>query len=187
MSFPRWTISFLGYPLGGFAAFLLVGSVVDPLTAAAAGLVAGTVIGAAQWLALGRAAGWRWLAASAVGMAAGSAIGAAVTGAATDIPSLFVFGLITGALVGLAQAVTARWSRITIVVWTLALSIAWGVAWIISAMVITTSAALGFVVFGASGALLVMVVTGLLLRRILGAVRAAATPATPAPVGVGAR
>jgi hypothetical protein len=183
----RWIFTFLGYPVGGFAAFLLIGSVKDPLTAAAGGLIAGAVIGGFQWLALRDAAGWRWLVATAVGMAAGSTLGALATGAATDIPSLFVFGLLTGGAVGIAQAVTARWSPIRIALWTIALTIAWGVAWVVSAMVITTSAALGWVVFGASGAVLVTVVTGLLLRRFLGPVRAPVAPATSAPVAEVAR
>ena len=49
----RWMVSFLGFPLGGFAATLVVGAV-DSLTAALiGGLITGTILGAAQSWGIG--------------------------------------------------------------------------------------------------------------------------------------
>ena len=52
MSFKRWLPTFLGFPIGGYLATQIVGSLHDPASAAAGGLVAGAIIGGAQWLAL---------------------------------------------------------------------------------------------------------------------------------------
>src|ERR687891_564485 len=84
MFFVRWLPTVLGFPVGGWLAVQTVGSVDGPLTAALAGLIAGAVIGTAQWLALRqRRVGPRWMIHTAVGMAAGSAIAAVVTDATT--------------------------------------------------------------------------------------------------------
>jgi hypothetical protein len=171
MSFLRWAPTLFAYPLGGFLAVLSVGSVTDPLTAAVAALIAGTVIGAAQWLALGRAAGWRWLVGIALGMTAGSTISAAITGASTDLLSLAVSGLITGALVGVMQGFALRRGARTIAVWTAVLSASWAIGLVVTANVIVDIER-GYVVFGSSGALVVTIITGIVLRRILGRRRA---------------
>ena len=76
----RWMVSFLGFPLGGFAAMLVVGAV-DSLTAALiGGLITGTILGAAQSWAMGRSGppALQWIAATAVGMMAGFGVGSAV-------------------------------------------------------------------------------------------------------------
>ena len=51
-SVARWMLSFLGFPLGGLAAWLLTGPVTDPTSAVTGGLVTGAVLGAAQAWAL---------------------------------------------------------------------------------------------------------------------------------------
>ena len=104
MTFKRWLPTFLAFPIGGLLALETVGSVTDPLTAAAGGLLAGAVIGGAQWLAL-RADGIdrRWPLFTAVAMAAGSALAVAATGAGTETADLVLTGVIAGAAVGAAQ------------------------------------------------------------------------------------
>jgi hypothetical protein len=167
MSFLRWILSFPGFPLGGWAAFLLVGPAGSPLTSAAGGAIAGTVIGAAQWLALRRAVGPYWIAASTVGMAVGRAAAATVTGSATSGPALAATGAITGAAVGLAQGLAFRHGPRTVALWSVAVSGAWALGWVTTANVII-DAGNGYVSFGASGALVVTALTGFALRRILG-------------------
>ena len=49
-----WMLAFLGFPLGGLLALLLVGSVEGVVSGALGGALAGAVIGAAQWLVLRR-------------------------------------------------------------------------------------------------------------------------------------
>jgi hypothetical protein len=47
-----WMLTFLGFPLGGVLALLVVGSVDGVVSGALGGALAGAVIGAAQWLVL---------------------------------------------------------------------------------------------------------------------------------------
>jgi hypothetical protein len=168
MTFKRWLPTFLAFPLGGLIALLVLGSLDGPLTAAAGGLLAGAVIGAAQWLALGTTK--RWIAYTAGAMAAGSALAAVVTGAGTELQDLMVAGLITGAAVGAAQGTilgaTAAWTAIT--------AATWSFAWLVSYAVIGVNADQGFFVFGSSGALVATLITGLALRFLQGSRQAVA-------------
>jgi hypothetical protein len=160
-SFIRWLPTFLGFPLGGLVAVHVVGSVDGPLTALLAGAVAGTFIGAAQWLALrSLGIGLRWAVHTGVGMAVGSSVAAAVTDAGTAVGALVLTGLIAGAAVGAAQgaAFNRGWRIAT--VWTGVTSLAWALGWWATANVIV-DAERGYVTFGASGALLATALTGL--------------------------
>jgi hypothetical protein len=183
MSFLRWTPSFLGFPLGGWLAFQILGPVRDPLTAFSAGIVAGGIIGTVQWLALRPTAGWRWIAATAIGMASGSTLAAILTGSSTSVGSLTVSGLIAGALVGAAQGIAMLRGWRTAMLWTMTISAAWALGWAITASVIVV-AHNGYVAFGASGASAVTVITGVVLRHVLGRRNPlAAFPAATAGVG----
>lgn len=185
MSFLRWAPTFLGFPIGGWLAFQVAGSITGPLTAALAGVIAGAVIGGAQWLALGRAAGWQWLAATVLGMGAGSSLAAVATGAGTTTPALVISGLVTGAFVGAVQGVALRRGLRVIAMWAATVSIGWALGWLLTANVIV-DAENGYVAFGSSGALVATALTGLVLRRILGPVvrRAAGTASAAAPASV---
>ncbi|MGO4187501.1 hypothetical protein [Pseudarthrobacter sp. TAF60_1] len=167
MSFLRWAPSFLGFPLGGWLAFLMIGSANSPLTAALAGAIAGGIIGIPQWLALRPAVSWQWIAASTVGMAAGSAIAAAVTGSATSVGALAVTGVLAGAAVGLGQGLALRRGWQITALWAVTVSATWALGWVVTANVIVDADS-GYVAFGSSGALIVTAGTGLVLRRILG-------------------
>jgi hypothetical protein len=161
MTLKRWLPTFLAFPLGGFLAFETIGSVTNAGTAAAAGLLAGAVIGAGQWLALrNEGVDYRWPLATAAAMAAGSALAVAATGAGTDTTDLILTGAVAGSAVGAAQAALlgrANWAVVT--------AASWALAWLISAGVLAQQADEGFVVFGSSGALVATVLTGLALRR----------------------
>jgi hypothetical protein len=82
-----WMLAFLGFPLGGFLALVLVGSVERVVSGALGGALAGAVIGVAQWLVLRRymRVGPEWVLATALGVALGDALGALLTGAGTGI------------------------------------------------------------------------------------------------------
>lgn len=183
MSFLRWTPSFLGFPLGGWLALQLVGSANSPLTAAVAGAIAGTLIGAAQWLALRPAVSWHLIAASTLGMGAGSALAATATGSATTVGALAMTGLIAGAAVGLGQGLALRRGWQVTALWTVTVGASWALGWTVTANVIV-DADRGYVAFGSSGAVVVTVITGLVLRRVLGArTGLSAPPAVRAAVG----
>jgi hypothetical protein len=167
MTFMRWLPTFLGFPLGGLLAIQTVGSLHDPVSAAAGGLLAGSVIGGGQWLALrSRGIGRRWVAYTAVAMAGGSALAAAATGAGTGLTDVMVMGLVTGTVVGAAQSTLLARSRRVSAAWTAVSAAGWSLGWL-ATWVTIVDIERGYYVFGASGALLVTILTGLLLRRVL--------------------
>jgi hypothetical protein len=186
MSFLRWAPTFLGFPVGGWLAFQVAGSITGPLTGALAGVIAGAVIGGAQWLALGPVVGWRWLAATVLGTGVGSSLAAVATGAGTTTPALVVSGLVTGAVVGAAQGVALHRGLRVIAMWVATVSMSWALGWLATDNVIV-DADNGYVAFGSSGALVATIITGLVLRHILGPVvprRATGTASVAAPASV---
>ena len=101
----RWPLAILlGFPIGGYAANLVVGPVDSFGAALAGGVLAGAVIGAAQWLALRQLVPWTWIAATSLGMGAGLAVGAAVVDYGITRGNLVLMGAVTGAAVGALQA-----------------------------------------------------------------------------------
>ncbi|ANJ28323.1 hypothetical protein [Agromyces aureus] len=167
MSFLRWIPTFLAFPLGGLLAMLAVGSVTDSMTALAAGVIAGAILGGAQWLALGRTVDWRWPVATTVAFGAGSALSAALFGPPVAPVAAALTGLVTGLLVGAAQAVVLG-ARLRVgMLWAAVVALSWAAAWVITSFVIVDLDR-GHVVFGSSGAVVAMVLTGLVLRWILG-------------------
>jgi hypothetical protein len=98
MTLKRWLPTFLAFPLGGLLAFETVGSVTNAGTAAAAGLLAGAVIGAGQWLALrGHGIDGRWPLVTAAAMAAGSALAASRRMPAPTSRTSILTGAVAGA------------------------------------------------------------------------------------------
>lgn len=170
MTFKRWLPTFLAFPLGGLLAIETVGSLDDPVSAAAGGLLAGAVIGGAQWLALrSHGIGRRWAAYTAAAMAAGTALAAVVTGAGTELGDLMLTGLVAGAAVGAAQSTLLRRAPLASAAWTSVTAASWSLGWLASWPIIGDNADRGFYVFGTSGALVVTVLIGLALRRMLAA------------------
>jgi hypothetical protein len=159
----RWLVSFAGFPLGGLAAILLVGPVDTLLTAALGGLVTGTVLGAVQAWALrtDRRTALAWIVATAGGLAVGLTIGGGLVGFGTALSDLALQGAISGAVVGLAQAVVFRRVGPIVALWPAYLAGAWALGW-----TITTSIGVQveehFTVFGAAGAVTVAVLTSVL-------------------------
>lgn len=178
---PLWLPTFLGFPIGGLIASLLVGPVQTPFAALVGGAVAGTFIGLAQWLALHRLYGvtWLWSLASSLGMAVGLGLGVSLIGTGTGTLDLLTRGLVTGLGVGAAQAYLLR-KLVPIWVWTLTVGILWALAWPITKLVIAGSIGNNYTVFGASGALFFTVLSGLMLSRMAATQRRAAPPAPEA-------
>jgi hypothetical protein len=175
----RWLISFLGFPLGGFAALLLTGPVNNATAALTGGLLTGVVLGAAQaWaLRLDRRALVAWAFATAIGMAVGLAVGANLVSFSSGLADLALQGAVCGAAVGLTQA-AVLWRRTgpLALAWPAYLAAAWAAGW-----TVTTLAGIGveerFTVFGASGALVVALLTSVLplvLRARPGSTRVSA-------------
>jgi hypothetical protein len=166
--FARWMPTLLAFPIGGYFAVQTVGSIDGPLTAAAAGALAGAVIGLAQWLALRPfGLGPLWAVLTAVGMAAGSSLSAVLTGAGTDVQSLMLSGLVTGAVIGGTQAVVIGRGPLVSAAWTGVVGLAWALGWLTTSS-IGVDVERGYAVFGLSGTLVATTLTGLVLARLVG-------------------
>jgi hypothetical protein len=152
---------------GHHLAIETVGSLDDPLSAAAGGLLAGAVIGAGQWLALrSRGIGRRWVAYTSAAMAAGTALAAAVTGAGTELDDLMLTGLVAGAAVGAAQATLLARGRGVSATWTAVTAAGWSLGWL-ATWAVGVDVERGYYVFGASGALVFAAITGLAMLLML--------------------
>jgi hypothetical protein len=164
-----WMLAFLGFPLGGYLAFVLVGSVEGAVSGALGGALAGAVVGAAQWLVLRRylRVGPEWILATALGVAIGDALGALLTGAGTGLGSLLITGLATGVAAGLLQwALFLRGRLLLASLWPPVVAIAWPVGWTVT-WAFGIDVERGYYAFGASGALVFAAITGLAMLLIL--------------------
>ncbi|MBA3584958.1 MAG: hypothetical protein H0W36_10615 [Gemmatimonadetes bacterium] len=163
-----WMFAFLGFPIGGFLAFLLVGSIEGVVSAALGGALAGAVIGAAQWLALRRrldVTAW-WIIATALGLALGNAIGTALIDAGTGIGDLLVTGVTAGIAVGFLQWVLLRKRVRGAGLWPPVVAVSWPVGWTVTWMV-GVDVERGYVVFGSTGALVFAAITGAAMWMML--------------------
>jgi hypothetical protein len=157
-------VSFLGFPIGGYASYLLIGPVDSLIPSLLGGLLTGAVLGALQAWALGpsRPSTTRWVIATALGLMVGLGVGAAVVGYQTTLTALVVQGAVTGFAVGAAQALVLapRLGRVALV-WPAALTIIWAVGWAVTyAFGIQVDEQ--FTVFGSSGAVVVTALTAAL-------------------------
>ena len=177
-SFPGWSWVWvwLAFPVAGYAGWAISGPVDEVAPALLGGALTGAGLGAVQWWAAKGDLGplVPWLAASAVGYGLGLAAGAALVDYETDVGSLAVMGLVSGASLGIAQGFTLarEGNRRLALAWGGAMPILFGLGW-----VATTSIGISvedqFTVFGAAGALVFMLLSGLVLARF--------TPATARP------
>ena len=161
-------MAFVGFPIGGSAAYLLLGPVEAVGTAALGGAVTGAAVGAAQWLVLRRRLPLSalWVAATGAGMAVGMTLGQLVLGDDTATVPLLLRGLLTGAAIGIPQAVLLRGALPTPVIWAAVVTVGWAVAWAVTAA-FGVDLARKWTVFGSSGALVFQLVTGLTLAYLL--------------------
>jgi len=160
-----WPVAILlGFPIGGLVADLVVDGVDSVGAALAGGLIAGAIIGAAQWFALRQWVSWLWIPATSAGMALGLAAGAALADYGTDRGDVLLIGAATGVGVGVAQALVLARHRIPSAFWwAIANPPAWALGWLVTSYVITTNVDERFTNFGAGGALVYGLLTWLLL------------------------
>ena len=160
-----WPLAILlGFPIGGGIADLVINGVDSVGTAIVGGLIAGAIIGAAEWFALRQWVSWLWIPATSVGMAAGLAAGAAIVDYGISRGDVVVIGVATGVGVGVLQALVLARHRISGALWwAIANPPLWGLAWLVTSYVITTNVKEQFTNFGGSGAIVFGLVTWLLL------------------------
>jgi hypothetical protein len=158
-----WALAFLGFPIAGVLSNL-AGPVDSALKGVVAGLIAGAVIGTAEWLVLRGPLGLppAWILATAAGMAVGLGLSTALLGSETGGSELLLRAAVTGLCIGLAQWFILRGVVPQAFVWVVALAVAWTAGWYV-----TRSAGVDlsfkWSVFGASGAITFQFVTGLAL------------------------
>ena len=162
-----WPVAVLvGFPIAGYAANIVVGKVDSVSAALLGGLIAGAIIGAAQWLALRPLNPGQWLVATSVGMAAGLAAGAALVDYGISREDLALMGAVTGLAVGGLQALLLARRGSGALWWLVVNPPAWAVAWLVTTLVITRNVKEQFTNFGASGALIFALLTWLVLTYL---------------------
>jgi hypothetical protein len=161
-----WTAGFLAFPIAGILAEALTGRINDVGSALIGGMVAGAVIGTGQWLVARRLLDAQtWIPATALAMGIGLAVGAWVVGYGTSLGELALMGAITGIPLGAAQAYLLRDRVANAWVWAAAMPLLWALGWTVSTF-IGVSVDNQFAVFGASGAITFMALSGILLDRL---------------------
>jgi uncharacterized membrane protein len=171
-----WTAGFLAFPIAGLLARAVGGRIDDAASAIAGGLVAGAVIGTGQWLVARRLLGdpRAWIPATALAMGVGLLVGASVVGYGTSLGDLALMGAITGVPLGAAQAYLLRDRVANAWMWAAAMPLLWALGW-----TVTTATGIDverqYAMFGVSGAITFMALSGVLLDRL----RAATSPAAP--------
>jgi uncharacterized membrane protein len=172
-----WTAGFLAFPIAGALATAVTGRIDDFGSALVGGMVVGAVIGAGQWLVARRLLDAQtWIPATALAMGIGLGVGAWTVGYGTSLGELALMGAITGIPLGVAQAYLLRDRVANAWVWAAAVPLLWALGWSVSTF-IGVSVDNQFAVFGASGAITFMALSGVLLDRL----RAATTPTPSAP------
>ncbi len=165
---PRWIAVALAFPVAGYIGWAIGGPVDATPAALIGGALTGAGLGAVQWWAgrgaFGTAAAW--IGASALSYGAGLAIGAGLVGYGTDLGDLALMGVVSGAVVGAAQGlVLARHGNPRFgTAWGGAMPLLFGAGWA-TTTVIGISVEDQFTVFGAAGALVFMLLSGLVLAR----------------------
>ena len=178
-----WTAGFIAFPLSGITGLVVVGRVDGPAAAALGGIATGAVLGAGQALASSRRLPLlRWVPATALGTGAGLLLGATAVGFGTSLTRLVVMGALTGVVLGVAQALALprrsrhRW------LWAVTMPVLWALGW-----AVTTVSGIAvddqFTVFGASGAVTVTALLGLLLQHVLPVAPSATTHTTTTTIG----
>jgi hypothetical protein len=159
-----WPLAILvGFPVGGLVANVVVGKIDSVGAALIGGLIAGAIIGGAQWFALRSFVPWAWVVATSVAMAAGLTAGAALVDYGISRGDLALMGAVTGLAVGGLQAFLLARRGSGALWWAVVNPPAWALAWVVTTFVITRNVEEHFAVFGASGALVFALMTWLVL------------------------
>jgi hypothetical protein len=159
-----WLAVFLAYPLAGGLGRLIANPADGLVFAFVTAAVAGAILGAAQWLALGRQPSpMLWVGATALGLGVSFVIVQAL--GATSSTAAPIIGAITGLGVGTAQSFVRSDRVPAAVIWIPTMGIAWAAAWVVTTS-IGVQAEAGWPVVGVSGALVAQVLTGVVIMTL---------------------
>jgi hypothetical protein len=175
----RWLGTCIGFPLAGVAARVVAGNIDDVGSAVLGGLAGGAVLGLTQAVIGGvdRIDRARWIGATAAGLGVGLGIGSTVVAFRTDTPSVMAMGAISGACVGLAQAISVPMRMIDRILWVAATPMLWAGGWFITSHVIVDLDR-QHAMFGGPGA-----ITAAALAGVLFAIRRRGPESTDVPAG----
>ena len=166
----RWAAVALAFPIAGLIGWTIGGHVDSVNVALVGGALTGAGLGAAQWLAAREMFGkWAaWVGVSSVSYGIGLAAGAALVSYETDLGSLAAMGAVSGAVLGTGQGLALAAQRRD------GFALAWGISMPALLAVGWTVTTLGgidvdqqFTVFGAYGAVVFTLLSGLLLARFM--------------------
>jgi hypothetical protein len=160
----KWLLVVLAYPVAGGLGRLIANPAEGLGFAFVTAAVAGAILGAAQWLALGRhTSAGMWVGATALGLGASFVIVQAL--GVTSSAAGPVIGAVTGLGVGAAQSLV-RADRIpSPLLWTATMGVAWSIGWIVTTS-IGVQAEAGWPVVGLSGAIVAQALSGLALLTL---------------------
>jgi hypothetical protein len=164
----RWMAVWPAFPVAGLIGWKIGGRVDAVDAALVGGALTAAGLGAVEWWAgkgaLGRPA--PWIGSSGAGYAVGLAAGAALVSYETDLGALALMGLISGAALGAAQGLVlaGQGRRGLALPWALAMPVLFALGWS-AASVTGIGVDDQFTVFGAGGALVFTLLSGLLLAR----------------------
>ena len=166
---PRWIAVALAIPVAGLIGWKIGGPVDSTGSALVGGALTGAGLAAVQWWAsagrLGRPV--PWIAAGATGYAVGLAAGAALVGYDTSLGALVLMGLVSGASLGIAQGlvIAGQGDARLAAAWGAAMPALFALGWI-PTTAIGASVEEQFTVFGAAGAVLFMLASGVVLATV---------------------
>src|SRR3954464_11924660 len=168
----RWVAVALAFPVAGLIGWTVGGRVDGVAAALLGGALTGAGLGTVEWWAangaLGRAAAW--IGCSAVGYAVGLTAGAALVGYDTELGDLAAMGAVSGLVLGAAQglALATQGRKRLALAWAIAMPVLLELGWS-GATAGRISVEDQFTVFGAYGAVVFTLLSGLLLARFTGA------------------
>jgi len=163
----RWVPTLLAFPIGGAIAKIAFGGASSLGKSIGGGLIVGITVGLIQFIALKKyGISTSWIAATGIAMLLAAIINSYAFSFKFDSASLTGSGLVAGLLVGIAQSLSQTREIKFILVWSFSTMIAWALAWFITSKVIVDPEA-QYQIFGSSGALVVTVGLGFVLRYVL--------------------
>jgi hypothetical protein len=163
-----WVLVALAFPVAGYIGWGVSGHVDAAGAALIGGAITGAGLGLGEWLVAKDAFGPAppWIAASAVAYAVGLLVGAALVDYGTDLGDLALMGAISGAVLGAAQGLClAAQGRTRLAgAWAAAMPVLFALGWCASTG-IGVDVDEQFTVFGAAGAIVFALLSGLVLAH----------------------
>lgn len=151
--------TFLAFPVSGLVTRIAVGPIDTTPSALAGGFLVGGALGGLQYNALRRfGLPLSWIPVSAAGTALGGVLSSLVVGFGTELTSLMSRGVVTGAVLGMAQALLQQRPPRHALLWSGVNAVMWGLAWWITFLVIRDDVETNYAVFGSSGAIVLTAV-----------------------------